>query len=169
MDGTSSSFTFRSARISHTERNGRIYIRIDAEVHDATREEISRLLYESGRVQYERLPKPEFREDGFSFVVTFRSISPRESIAPPVDPFQALLDRGEINERQYRGLLYARDHGTVAPRVYADLTGASARTAARDLADLEEKNILESAGGCGWKAAYRLTDRPDEHRAMIVP
>jgi len=39
--------------------NGRIYVRIDKEVHEATREEISQLLYESGRVQYERLPVSE--------------------------------------------------------------------------------------------------------------
>ena len=36
--------------------NGRVYVRIDKEVHEATREEVARLLVESGRVQYERLP-----------------------------------------------------------------------------------------------------------------
>ncbi|MGE0538801.1 MAG: helix-turn-helix domain-containing protein [Dehalococcoidia bacterium] len=39
--------------------NGRVYVRIDADVHEATREEVSQLLFESGRVQYERLPVPE--------------------------------------------------------------------------------------------------------------
>jgi predicted HTH transcriptional regulator len=28
--------------------NGRVYVRVDREVHEATREEVSRLLYESG-------------------------------------------------------------------------------------------------------------------------
>lgn len=36
--------------------NGRVYVRIDKEVHEATREEVGRLMFESGRVQYERLP-----------------------------------------------------------------------------------------------------------------
>jgi ATP-dependent DNA helicase RecG len=39
--------------------NGRVYVRIDTDVHEATREEVSQLLFESGRVQYERLPVPE--------------------------------------------------------------------------------------------------------------
>jgi ATP-dependent DNA helicase RecG len=39
--------------------NGRVYVRIDTAVHEATREEVSRLMVESGRVQYERLPVPE--------------------------------------------------------------------------------------------------------------
>ncbi len=51
------------------------------------------------------LPEPEFREDGFSFLITFRSIAPREGVVVPADPFRALLERGEINDRQYRGLL----------------------------------------------------------------
>lgn len=36
--------------------HGRVYVRIDTEVHEATREEVARLMVESGRVQYERLP-----------------------------------------------------------------------------------------------------------------
>lgn len=102
------------------------------------------------------LPEPEFREEGFSFVITFRSIAPREGIAPSTDPFQALLERGEINERQYRGLLYAGEHGAIARRAYVEVTGASERTAARDLADLVDKGVLEVAGGRGRSAAYRL-------------
>ena len=64
------------------------------------------------------LPEPEFREDGFSFVITFRSIAPREGVAPTPDAFRALLERREINDRQYRGLLHAREHGTIARREY---------------------------------------------------
>lgn len=36
--------------------NGRVYVRLDREVHEATREEIGPLMSESGRVQYERMP-----------------------------------------------------------------------------------------------------------------
>ncbi|MGE0538800.1 MAG: ATP-binding protein [Dehalococcoidia bacterium] len=102
------------------------------------------------------LPEPEFREDGFSFVITFRSIAPREGVAVPSDPLRALLEQGEISERQYRGLLYAREHGAIARRAYADLTGASERTATRDLADLVARGFLEGIGGRGWRMAYRL-------------
>jgi ATP-dependent DNA helicase RecG len=44
------------------------------------------------------LPVPEFREDGCSFVITFRSIAPREGIvpvAPDTDPFRPLLALAE--------------------------------------------------------------------------
>ncbi|MBI3972478.1 MAG: hypothetical protein HY332_14450 [Chloroflexi bacterium] len=34
-------------------------MRIDTDVHEATREEVARLMVESGRVQYERLPVPD--------------------------------------------------------------------------------------------------------------
>ena len=101
------------------------------------------------------LPEPEFREDGFSFVITFRSIAPREGVMPTPDPFRALLERGGITDRQYRGLLHAREHGTIARREYVAVTGASVRTAASDLADLVRKALLEPTGGRGWRTAYR--------------
>jgi len=127
---------------------------------------IRRMREEAARLH---LPEPEFREDGFSFVVTFHSIAPREGVAPAADPFQSLLERGEINERQYRGLLFVRAHGIIARRAYVDLTGTSERTATRDLAVLVEKNLLESAGGRGSQAAYRLKDRTDTDQATIGP
>jgi ATP-dependent DNA helicase RecG len=107
------------------------------------------------------LPEPEFREDGFSFVITFRSIAPREGavpILPTSNPFRALLERGEINERQYRGLRYLRERGAIRRREYVQLTGASERTAARDLTDLVERNLLELSGGRGRSTAYRLRE-----------
>ena len=102
------------------------------------------------------MPAPEFREDGFSFVITFRSIAPREGVAPTPDAFRALLERGEINERRYRGLLHAREHSSIARWEYAALTGVAARTAANDLADLMRKGLLEPTGWRGWRTAYRL-------------
>lgn len=62
------------------------------------------------------LPEPEFREDGFSFVITLRSIAPREGVPVPADTFRVLVERGEINERQHKGLVFAREHGTIARR-----------------------------------------------------
>ena len=89
------------------------------------------------------LPEPEFGEDGFTFVVTSRSIAPCEEVAVTPDPFRALLERGEINERRYGGLLYVIEHGAIHRREYVQLAGVSERTAARDLADLVERNLLE--------------------------
>lgn len=104
------------------------------------------------------LPEPEFREDGFSFVVTFRSIAPREGVVPSVDPFRDLLEQGEINDRQYRGLLHAQSNGPIARREYAALTGISGRTALNDLTALVRRGLLEPTEGRGWRAAYRVRD-----------
>ncbi|MBI2319890.1 MAG: hypothetical protein HYU75_23555 [Betaproteobacteria bacterium] len=40
------------------------------------------------------LPEPQFREDGFSFVITFRSIAPREGVMIVPNSFRTLLERG---------------------------------------------------------------------------
>jgi predicted HTH transcriptional regulator len=102
------------------------------------------------------LPEPEFGEDGLTFVITSRSLAPCEEVAATPDPFRALLERGEINERQYRGLLHVRERGAIQRREYVQLTGVSERTAARDLTDLLEKNLLEPSDGRGRSTAYRL-------------
>lgn len=104
------------------------------------------------------LPEPEFREDGFSFVITFRSIAPREGAVTPADPFLPLLERGQISDRQYRSLLRARQTGVITRREYVAATGVSERTAARDLADLLEQGILEIATGRGRSTSYRLKE-----------
>lgn len=48
------------------------------------------------------LPGPEFRKGGFSFVITFRSIASRDGVVPAPNLFRKPLERGEINDRQYR-------------------------------------------------------------------
>jgi ATP-dependent DNA helicase RecG len=116
------------------------------------------------------LPPAEFREEGFSFVITLRSIAPRERVPEPAEPaeaseagaatidhpFKALLERGEINARQYQGLVYAHEHGTIARRQYVVLTGASIRTATNDLTALVQTGLIEPVGGRGSRTAYRL-------------
>ena len=74
------------------------------------------------------------------------------------DPLRALLERGEINERQYRGLLYLREHGEIHRREYVQVAGVSERTAAHDLAELVERSLLVPSGGRGRSAAYRLRE-----------
>lgn len=92
------------------------------------------------------------------FVITFRSIAPREAVAPADDPFRALVERGGIGERQHNGLLHVQEHGTIARREYVALTGVSERTATNDLADLVRKGLLKPTGGRGRRTAYRLRD-----------
>ncbi len=92
------------------------------------------------------------------FVITFRSIAQREGVALATDPFRALLDRGTISERQNRGLLQARAHGTITRREYVALTGVSEPTGLTDLIDLVQKGLLEPTGGRGRRTAYRVRD-----------
>jgi Fic family protein len=58
--------------------------------------------------------------------------------------------------RQYQGLVFACQHGTIARREYVSLTGASERTATRDLGALVGSGLLEVVGGKGWRTTYRV-------------
>lgn len=66
------------------------------------------------------------------------------------------MEQRGITDRLYRGLLHAREHGTIARREYVEVTSVSERTAANDLADLVRKDLLEATGGRGRRTAYRL-------------
>src|SRR3954451_12305836 len=90
------------------------------------------------------LPAPQFREDGFSFVITLPSASPREASPSSEARLRALLARGAINERQYRALEYAHDHGAITHREYVELAGVSVRTVNFDLTDLLDKGFLQT-------------------------
>jgi predicted HTH transcriptional regulator len=77
---------------------------------------------------------------------------------------RALVERGEINERQHRALQHVRERGAIQRREYVQLTGASERTALRDLTELVQKGLIEPGGGRGRSAAYRLRG-PARNRA----
>ncbi len=62
------------------------------------------------------------------------------------DPSWALLEPGDINERQYKGLLHLRARGVLRRHEYVELASVSERPAARELA---ERNLLELGGGAG--------------------
>jgi Fic family protein len=51
-----------------------------------------------------------------------------------------------------------RERGAIQRREYVRLADVSERTAARDLADLVERNLLEPGGGRGRSTAYRLRE-----------
>ncbi len=102
-----------------------------------------------------RLPEPEFRGDGLSFVITVRSC---HHPAPGARPCPTRSGRCWSGARSTSGSTagwYAREHGSIARREYVQVTGAPERTATRDLADLVPKGLLEVAGGRGWRTAYR--------------
>ncbi|MBI2316829.1 MAG: hypothetical protein HYU75_07410 [Betaproteobacteria bacterium] len=51
-----------------------------------------------------------------------------------------------------------RARSAIHRREYVQLVGVSERTAARDLADLVDRNLLELGGGHGRSIAYRLRE-----------
>jgi len=98
------------------------------------------------RCRKAELPEPEFRQDGGSFIQTLW----RDWLTAEV------LARMDLTERQLAAVKYVKEHGSITNREYRQLTGAIVRTAARDLAGLEQENILVRAGGVGRGAQYVL-------------
>jgi len=79
---------------------------------------IGRMREEANRMH---LPEPEFREGGFSFVVTFRGTAPREGTTPMADRFHALLEQGETGCGSCKARLFWKDAGRAGLR--GDLVG----------------------------------------------
>ena len=111
------------------------------------------------------LPTPQFRETG-EFIVTFHKapalmpppVQPQEratlweeyeSVQPEVQ-VQKLPDERE--SRLIKAMNYVHEHGVITNKVYRDLTGASDRTAHRDLELLVERGRIK---GIGQRAARR--------------
>lgn len=65
-----------------------------------------------------------------------------------------------LNERQVEALLYAKKHGQISRRDYAQLTGVSTKTAYRDLAQLVARGILETRGA-GRYIHYVFKEEPE--------
>ena len=117
------------------------------------------------------LPKPEFKEQGGEFVVTFfkrldfnssgsfnhkpNSLRGSQSEIPSLDnPFNILGKKvnpaTELSliklRRQETGLAYISEHGSITNKEYRTLTGASENTALRDLEALVEQGTLRMIG-----------------------
>jgi ATP-dependent DNA helicase RecG len=88
------------------------------------------------------LPDPEFIEQ-HEFVVIFRS-GPRKTMSPVE----------ELNERQLIGLQIIHEKGSINSGEYCAATGASERTALRDLRELVEKGALITRGKKRWLRYY---------------
>jgi len=82
------------------------------------------------------LPEPDFEQRGPYFVVTLW----RDWLTAKV------LAGFELNERQLQAVDYVKKTGRIANSEYQQLTGATCKTAARDLDDLVEKKIFVRLG-----------------------
>lgn len=97
------------------------------------------------------LPRPHFEEVGSEFRVTL--MGPGECFMGEVTT-QPTWAEG-LNERQVEAVLYVGEHGRISNREYRELFGVSNYTAAMDLKELLEKQILV-AEGMGRGRCYRL-------------
>jgi ATP-dependent DNA helicase RecG len=93
-------------------------------------------------------PDPEFTEQN-EFMVTFRKeVSPeREEFPAQAAPPQNRSQLVDSTAQRYRvALEYITQHGSITNREYRAITGASERTAARDLEALVEQGTLRAFG-----------------------
>lgn len=82
------------------------------------------------------VPIPEFVQQGPSFVVTLR-----------MDMWtEARLAGLGLSERQRRAVHVLKRDGRITSAAYASLVSVGQKTAARDLADLEQKGVVDSRG-----------------------
>jgi predicted HTH transcriptional regulator len=95
------------------------------------------------------LPEPEYRQDGGMFVQTLT----RDWLT------ETLMEEMGLNERQQNGVALARRQGRITSRDYQQLTGASARTASRDLDGLISRGILSKVGRRGPATYYVFVSR----------
>lgn len=92
------------------------------------------------------LPAPEFRQDGGMFVQTLA----RDWLT------EALMDQLGLNERQRKAAVFVRQNGRITNREHQELTGATVRTAARDLDGLAANEVFEKVGKAGRNVHYVL-------------
>ena len=102
-------------------------------------------------MQAHDLPRPRFDEVGSEFRVTLMGPGERfmaETVARPA------WAEG-LNDRQVEAVLYVGEHGRITNRDYRDRFGVSNYTAATDLKQLVEMQIMDTAGQ-GRGRYYRL-------------
>jgi predicted HTH transcriptional regulator len=97
------------------------------------------------------LPAPEFRQESGQFIQTiWRHWLTTTKIA----------ELG-LNDRQRQAVGFLRLHQRITNKDYRELSGATDRTALRDLAELQGKGVLAKRGQTGRSAHYVLTSKPD--------
>jgi predicted HTH transcriptional regulator len=90
------------------------------------------------------LPEPDFRQSGDEFVVTLWRDWLTEDVLAGV----------ELNARQRDALEWIKRNGRITNAEYRRLTGASDRSASRDLGELTAAGLLERVGMTGRAASY---------------
>lgn len=103
------------------------------------------------RVRKAGLPEPEFRQDGGTFVQALW----RDWLTP-----KALASLG-LNERQKNAIDFVRANGRIGNADYQRVTGATKKTASRDLDDLVSKGVFERSGTTGRGTHYVLGRKGD--------
>jgi ATP-dependent DNA helicase RecG len=97
------------------------------------------------------LPPPEFRQEHGQVIQTiWRHWLTAVKIA----------ELG-LNDRQRQAVDFLRLQQRITNKDYRKLSGATDRTALRDLAELQEKGVLAKRGQTGRSAHYVLTSKPD--------
>ena len=103
------------------------------------------------RVREAGLPEPEFRQDGGTFVQALW----RDWLTP-----KALASLG-LSERQKKAIDFVRASARIGNSEYQRRTGATKKTASRDLDDLVSKGVLERSGTTGRGTHYVLGPKGD--------
>ena len=100
------------------------------------------------------LPEPDFEQRAGEFTVTVW----RDWLTEQV------LAASDLNERQRSVVTHVKITGRVTSQDYQQLTGATPRTATRDLDDLVGKGLLRKVGKVGRGTHYVIQAKPDKNR-----
>ena len=92
------------------------------------------------------LPEPEMKERDGGFLITLFQKRLAE---------EQLLELG-LNDRQIKAVFFVKEKGKISNAEYQNLNDVSKATATRDLAELEEKELLINKGTKGSSAIYVL-------------
>jgi ATP-dependent DNA helicase RecG len=95
------------------------------------------------------LPEPEFAQTPGDFAIALW----RDWLTASV------LDRLELSDRQRSSISHLKTSRQMTNADYRRLTGATERTAARDLEDLASKGVVERTARTGRGTAYRLASK----------
>ena len=100
----------------------------------------------ASELQLNEHPLPLFKSESGKFrVIFFKNLYSDE-----------LLKNRELTKRQCAAIAYIKENGKISNSEYQNLTGASKRTASRELKDLVVKNIIITEGFKGQGVIYQL-------------
>jgi predicted HTH transcriptional regulator len=105
------------------------------------------------------LPEPDFAERAGEFTVTVW----RDWLTEKV------LEASNLNDRQRLVVAHAKITGRVTSQDYQQLTGATPRTATRDLDNLVEKGLFRKVGRVGRGTHYVIHGKPAKNQTNRPP